>query len=328
MAVINERQFREALRALDRAAAFHIFDPDYRLLDVGFKIKNGRLTDQLAVRAHKRYKPRNEAFEAFRAFFPERVITEEQIGFQLDIIQANYRLHQNWAGPWPSFTSIGATNRTGMHNPLLGGVSISNEWDYNYATLGGIVQDRESSAKMILSNWHVLAGSPYVPENLRIYQPGSGDGGGPRNTIARLKRHAMLDGIDAAVAELIGNRELINKQLEIGPVSGLGNPTLGMLVTKSGRASLVTKGVITGTEGITTIPYGGFTLLVRHVVHIAQVAEGRPISSGGDSGSWWLEESSYRATGLHFAGSDNPEYGLAISMPKVFEALKIKLFNP
>jgi len=318
---IDPKEFRAALRARDRMMAFHLFDPNVKLIDVGWRIeeKKKRITDQLTVRAHLRHKPQGEAFETFRSHNQQRVISEEHIGFPVDIVEANYQTHQFWG--WPP------SPRARVHNPLRGGISISNERHYNYGTLGGIVRDRETNAKMILSNWHVLGGTPYVPDGLKIFQPGYADGGAPPNTIARFKRHAMATGIDAAVAELTDQRKTINDQLGIGAVSGDAVPKLGMRVTKSGRTSEVTNGIITGIEGVRTVPYGGFMQVVRHVIHIAQDSDRRQVSSPGDSGSWWLETSTRLAVGLHFAGSDHPEYGLAISMPKVLEALNVEILT-
>lgn len=318
---IDEKEFRAALQARNRMISAHLFDPNIKLIDVGWRLKQkeNQITNQLTVRAHLRYKPMGEAFETFRANNPQRVIREEEIGFPVDIVEANYQTHQFWG--WPT------SPRAGVYNPLRGGISISNERHFNYGTLGGVVQDRETKAKMILSNWHVLAGMPYVPEGLRILQPGYADGGGPANSIAKFKRHAMAMGIDAAVAELTDQRKAINDQLDLGAVSGVASPKLGMHVTKSGRASDVTSGIITGIEGVRTIPYGEFSQVVRNIIHIAPDSSGGPVSSPGDSGSWWLETSARLAVGLHFAGSDEPEYGLAISMPKVLAALKVEIIT-
>jgi endonuclease G len=133
----------------------------------------------------------------------------------------------------------------------------------------------------------------------------------------------MREGIDAAVAELTGARPIINDQLDLGLVSGVTAPTLDMRVIKSGRTSEVTHGIITGVEGVRTIPYGGFDRIVRHVVHIAQAPEGGQVSAGGDSGSWWLEEGTNKVVGLHFAGDNFPAYGLAIAIPQVLDALNV-----
>jgi endonuclease G len=208
---------------------------------------------------------------------------------------------------------------------MQGGISISNPLKFGYGTLGGKVLDRDTGEEMILSNWHVLVGSWYVWPGTPIYQPGRGDGGQSIHTVAHFTRHAMDQMIDAAVAKLSGLRPLVSDQYNLGPVKGPGDPILGMRVTKSGRRTAVTTGRITGIEGRQALYYNGIRRVIRHVVHIAQSPEGGPVSDRGDSGSWWLEESSRRAVGLHFAGSSLPEYGLAIAMPQVLDALNVEI---
>ena len=71
---------------------------------------------------------------------------------------------------------------------------------------------------MILSNWHVLAGNWVAQPGLPIFQPGRGDGGSYADIIAKFSRHSMSVGLYAAVAELTGDRKLVNMQFELGPV--------------------------------------------------------------------------------------------------------------
>jgi hypothetical protein len=209
---------------------------------------------------------------------------------------------------------------------MRGGISISNALKFGYGTLGGKVVDRETgSVEMILSNWHVLAGW-YGPRGVAIYQPGQWHGGRSEHTVARLRHHAMNQNMDAAVAELTGTRRLTNDQLGLAPVTGVRAPELGMRVTKSGCGSGVTAGIITGIGGQRVEYYDGIPRVIRHNVHIAQAPAGGEVSRKGDSGSWWLEEETCRAVGLHFAGSDSPtEYGVAIAMPQVLDALNVRV---
>lgn len=320
-AEIDQKQLRAACRARKLAAAYHIFDPNVSLIDVGWRIKDGRLTDQLAVRAHLRRKLRGAAYETFSAASPQRVIDAGRIGFPVDIIEAEYRRDRFWSWPQPQ------SARARSFNPLKSGISISNEWDFNYGTLGAIARDRETNDPMILSAWHVLAGSAYAPTGQRILQPGYGDGGRRIHTVARLTRHAMNQGIDAAVARIESPRQVINDQLGVGPVAGQTAPLIGINAIKSGRATDVTEAQITGIDGITKISYGGFPCLVRHVVHLAQTDAGGEVSSGGDSGACWLDKESRLAIGLHYAGSNFPEYALAIAMPQVLDALNVDLLT-
>lgn len=269
------------------------------------------------MRVHLRQKFRDAAFAAFAQKYPERVITEQKLGFPVDIIEANYPQHYNFCYTW------GRPDRALMFNPLKGGISISNEWLSGYGTLGGIVQDRTNRNYMILSNWHVLAGSIYARPGEKILQPGTGDGGTWRHTVAYLARDAMTDGIDAAVAEINGTRSISTDQFDLGPVTGVLDPGLDQLVCKSGRTSGLTHGIITGIAGVTKMRYGGFDRVIQHLVHIAQPEPGTEVSAPGDSGSCWLEQASKKAVALHFAGSNNPEYGLAIAMPQVLTALNV-----
>jgi hypothetical protein len=312
---------REAVRARNRAIAVHFYDPNVKVIDVGLRLKDGRITDELTVRAHVVKKVRGEAFETLSRAAPKRVIDEDRIGFPVDIIQSSYL--QGLAG-WPAPLPL---SRVGVVNPLCGGVSISNERDFNSGTLGGIVADVETGGRMILSNWHVLVGSAYAPQQMNIFQPGRLDGGSPTNVIARLNRHAIDQGIDAAVADLTDQRRGVNNQVDLGPVNGVDEPVLGMSVTKSGRTTAITTGMVTGVEGVKKIYYGGFPLPIKYVAHIAQDAYGGQVSAGGDSGSWWLDASTKNAVGLHFAGSDDPEYALMISMPQVLDALQVRIIT-
>ena len=106
---------------------------------------------------------------------------------------------------------------------------------------------------------------------------------------------------------------------------GAAAAELGMKVRKSGRRTAVTAGLVTGVAGCIRQSYGGFARTIRNVVHIAPEAPGQIISAPGDSGSWWVENSTLQAVGLHFAGSDNPEFGLALSMPEVLKALDVEI---
>jgi len=321
MPAFDGRTLRAGLRARDRAAAFYLSNPRITLIDLGRKMRDGRLTDDLTVRFHVREKPRGATYEAFAVQHPELVLpSDTDLGFPVDYIEATYHSQL-----WASFFPDASNQRDQFCNPLQGGISISNEWDYGYGTLGGLVKDRVTGDKMILSAWHVLASSAYTRPGLRIFQPGVGDGGTPRDTVARFTRHAMSQGIDAAVATLERFRSTLNEEYEIGPVTGVVEPMIDMRLVKSGRASQVTHGLISGVEGERPVWYGGFRRTIRHIVHIMQTPEAGQVSRGGDSGSWWLEAVTHKAAALHIAGNDDPEYALAISMPRVLEALQVDI---
>jgi endonuclease G len=142
--------------------------------------------------------------------------------------------------------------------------------------------------------------------------------------VATLTRDAMSANLDAAVATLTGSRRLINDQLDIGPVTGVGQAEFGMEVVKSGRTSSVTHGRVTGVDGIATISYNYLERVIHNVVTISELAPGQPVSTRGDSGAWWLDPATRQVIGLHFAGSEAPAVrGLALDMQSVLDALNV-----
>ncbi len=318
---MDNLEIRDAIFARQVASAYYLTNPLVTLIDVGWKYTGGENTGELAVRVHLRRKPGGAAFETFRAENPDLEIDKSLIPFKVDIIEGKYPLHQSWWNPQP------ADARTASCNPLQGGISVAGEWVGGSGTLGGIVEDRVTRQKMILSNWHVLVGSDYGVPGTQIFQPGWGDYYGSHgNTVALLDRHAFAQGIDAAVATLTGPRRWVNDELGIGPVTGCTAPDINMRVIKSGRTSQVTRGIIDGFEGVYPIYYYGVLHSIQYVYRIVPQTENSEVSRPGDSGSWWLEEDTHKAAALHFAGENDPEEAaLAIAMPQVLDALNVDI---
>lgn len=317
---MESTDLQHALYARRVAAAYYMANPRVTLIDVGWQITDGVPTGEVAVRVHVRDKPTGAVFEAFEMDRPDQVIDKSKIPFpNVDIIEATYPIQLFWDVPM-SDDPHGV-----VFNPLQGGISVASERLFGYGTLGLIVEDRDTGEKMVLSNWHVLAASEYAMRGDRIFQPGYGDGGTRDNTIALLERHTFAQGIDAAVGKLTDSRGWTNNQLEIGPVTGSLTPALGMLVTKSGRASHVTHGVIDGIEGEYPLYYGGVLRRIKYVHRIVPAPGYDEVSRAGDSGSCWVKEATHEAVGLHFAGQDDPETALAIAMPQVLDALNVNI---
>ncbi len=317
---IDRKTLMSARQALREAVRGWIYDPNVRLIDFGWPEHSGTpVEDELAIRIHVAEKiaqgPMLEA--AAREGVTRGPIPNSIGGFPVDIPQGAYRLQQWWEPPAPP--------RARRTEPMRGGISVANGRIRGYGTLGGMVIDRETGAKMILSNWHVLVGLWHARPGWPIYQPGQGDGGTTADTVARLSRDAMAANLDAAVAELTGARKLINDQFDLAPVKGVGWAEPGMAVTKSGRASGVTYGRVAGVEGTARMTYSGVTRLIRNVMTINPRDALSQVSTGGDSGSWWLEEETMNVVGLHFAGSDRPERALAIDMQPILDALKVDM---
>lgn len=314
--------------ALREAVRAYLFDPNVSLIDFGHPEHGGRIAeDELAIRFHVCRKLSGPALEAAVGAGQTRPIPPVIAGFPTDVPEGIYRLQQQGLG-WGGWAQPPAVNsRLVRTDPLQGGLSISDENHYAAGTLGGLVIDRMTGAMMILSNWHVLVVDWGVRAGQRIYQPGRLDGGTSLDTVATLTRDAMSANLDAAVASLNDSRRFINDQFDLEPAAGVGQAELDMQVVKSGRTSGVTYGRVTAIEGIAKMTYGFLERIIRHVVTIEPQMNFAEVSAAGDSGSWWLDQATGQAIGLHFAGSDYPERGLALEMPAVLDALNVDLMT-
>jgi endonuclease G, mitochondrial len=324
MMEFNAHDLKRARAAVKEAVRQHLFDPNVNLIDIGYRIQErdeGSLAPEVTLRFHLHKKLRGPQFESFAAKQPERVIPVTLGGFPTDVIQSSYHLSLLTATAQPRPRLIG-NPRASLMNPMRGGISLSDAFAYGYGTLGGWVRDRATGDEMLLSNFHVLAGSGFARPGAAVLQPGRGDGG--RQTVATFVRHGMARGVDAAVARLNDSRIPTTEQFQIGDVTGVVEPQLGQGLIKSGRASGVTRGLVTAIEGVVKLRYGASgERLIRHVCHIVPLTPGSQVSAPGDSGSFWLDADSHAAVGLHFAGADRPEYALAINMAQVEAALGV-----
>lgn len=322
---LDQKTLTNARLAVREVVHNWIYDPNVTMIDFGWPEHNGKLaTDELAIRIHvKEKRPRGPALEAAIAAGKTWALLPERFkGFQVDVPQGTYRLHQVNA----SWRRSG-NQRPRRNDPLRGGISVSNAYRNIYGTLGGPVVDRSTGERMLLSNWHVLAGSWSAQPGWPIYQPGVGDGGRSTDAVALLSRHAMASGLDAAVAKLNGSRDLINDQIDLGPVHGVGRAMLGMEVVKSGRKTNVTYGVVTAIEATLKMTYrDGIERLIQNVITIEPRGPRREVSAGGDSGALWCDtQKKMRAVALHFAGTDDPERALAMDIQAVLDALNVDL---
>jgi endonuclease G, mitochondrial len=305
--------------AVSEAVRDHLVaEENVTAVDFGLPEHGGELAeDELAIRVHVRHKLSLSTLEAAGISPVEPTIG----GFKTDVLEGSYRPQLWWSG---TSTRAVADPRLARSNPLRGGISISNERQHSAGTLGAKVIDRSTGAEMILSNWHVLVGDWTARPGQRIYQPGRLDGGTAADTVATLTRDAMAESLDAAVATLTGARALVNDQLDLGPLGGVGQASLGMDVEKSGRTTHVTHGRVTGVSGVTQITYSGVRRLIKQVVTVDPLLGGE-VSRPGDSGSLWIGSHAGQGVGLHFAGGDVPERALAIDLQHVLAALDVEL---
>ncbi len=286
-------------------------------VDLGFKWSQGLMTGTLSIRVHvAEKKPVSELSE-------EDLFPEEIEGIPVDVIEAEYGLQLL---PEQSQLEAAPEARKARYDPVPLGVSAGNP-RITAGTLGAKVYDVDSLLPMALSNWHVFVGSPNAAPGELIWQPGALDGGKSTDAFAMLSR-SVLGPYDAAVAQLTEDREVLTETLEGDVIEDVTTPQLGMMVWKSGRTTERTEGFIDGIKMITSINYGaGGVQVIRDVVRIVPRfgAQNVEISMGGDSGSVWVDESSGKGIGLHFAGEvgNAPEHALANELQPVLEALNV-----
>ncbi|MFZ5518989.1 MAG: transglycosylase SLT domain-containing protein [Candidatus Zhuqueibacterota bacterium] len=254
--------------------------------------------------------------------FPHREIDANRIGFAVDVIEANYSLNASIQ------ETDGALQQFQENQNLHGGIRIANSQNNHAGTLGGFVRDRYSGTNMILSTWHVLAGSWNTQQGIPVCLPA--DSTERRNQpefVAEYTRSAIAHHFDAAVACLKNQYNCHNNQSGIGPVNGVTAPRLGMKVMKSGAGTNVTSGIITGISGCLVQNYYGRQYSIRSVIHILPLQRNTEMCASGDSGAWWLEQSTSYAVGLHIAGNSDASSSLAVNMQDVLDVLEVDVIT-
>jgi len=203
-------------------------------------------------------------------------------------------------------------------------------------TLGLWVRDKLTGASGIVSNWHVLCGSPQAVPGDAIGQPGPlHQQTDPARIVATLERWAALDhGTDAALALLRPNMGVSATLYEQSlAVTGVTAPRHGMKVVKYGVSSGLTEGEIDGMSGVYKMNYSDYGDTERWIDGLRIVVDPEfprdEISLAGDSGAIWVERETGRAVALHFAGEDGlgplAEYALAQPIGRVLDQLTVRL---
>ncbi|MEQ3709759.1 MAG: hypothetical protein ABNH38_09615 [Tateyamaria sp.] len=308
----NKKTVDSAIEKLNEVRREWMRRPGVTAVDVGFKIKDKVMTDDVALRVHVARKKPVADLSSSEVFNTTGKSLTKQGGFPVDVIEGDYApadVSTDRVALEDLMGEVGVgIERTTAFNPLVGGISCGNP-RVTAGTLGAIVFDRASCRPMILSNWHVLAGGSAAAVGEDILQPGRVDGG--TEAVATLTRMRLDSSMDAAVATLNNARAHSRDIMNIGTVTGTDDATLGMEVEKSGRTTGLTKGIVDGVSMSVSIDYGdpgvvAFTNQIRIVPRPPWPAVDVEISLGGDSGSIWLNERTNRAVGLHFGGERNP----------------------
>jgi endonuclease G len=326
----------EALKAFVRKEAHRFLQQEnVTSVGIGYKIKDGKPTDQLSVQFTVARKAAPEALESIGATELPKSVEVEGVEVPTDVIERRFEKSARVVDLKTKIET--ASPRKSAIDPIVPGVSIGHR-SISAGTAGCVVYDAATGAPYVLSNWHVLSG-PTGCIGDAIVQPGVHDDNRvDRNIAGALVRSHLGIAGDCAVAT-IDHRRLAPEILGLEvAVRRIGEPELGDRVVKSGRTTDVTYGIVTRIHATVRLDYEekgeqeiGCFEIGPDPEHPASNGE---ISMGGDSGSAWLSAADEGPTdlmlGLHFAGDvgDEAEFALACYAASVFEKLGISPAAP
>ncbi|MCP4428565.1 MAG: hypothetical protein GY803_29115 [Chloroflexi bacterium] len=296
-------------------------------VDVGYKIKDGEKTDELAVRVYVAQK------KGVRSVPKEERIPRKVNDAPTDVIERTFELH-------PARMALAEMTPmvdTGRYSPLKGGISIGPcraVGGFIYVgTLGCMVTDNETDDPMMLTNFHVAC----VDENWSVgdtmAQPSRVDGGVcPADIVGQLQRAQVNAAVDAAVIRYDdeSRRDHICEIEEIEAVNGAEEAVVGMAVRKRGRTTGLTYGVVDSVSLTVPIDYGhgiGVVTLRNQIGIEVDLAQSSMFGTNGDSGSVVVDDNN-NVVGLYFAGSSDGTYGVANHIEAVLDAMNVSICAP
>lgn len=223
------------------------------------------------------------------------------------------------------------------YRPLIGGSQLGCSTDSGIGTLGCFAKRNADNKIVLLTNWHVAVGNA---DNINGDKVGQPSHNGCCSCCACNEIGIVTDGrlktdnLDAAIALLDGQESdtipdvrYLNEVLEIGLVAGSAAPVAGETVSKYGRTTGFTKGVISNDNGGTNLvydSYGGITINRAGQLIIAVEAPFATYVDKGDSGSVSLNEKN-QVIGLNYGKSGTS--GFANNIVNVIGVLNISILD-
>jgi hypothetical protein len=279
---------------------------------VGYKIKNGKLTNEVGIIVYVSKKQDESKLRTLQV----EPIPKHLDGIVTDVQEVRF---------YPRMAD------DGRYRPIEGGIATIRHPSEYVGTLGLIIS--KANKLYGITNNHVGAnedvlgispspakkGDPWV-------QPSSGSV--PRDLIARLFKWSRLkpqspgniNYYDFAMGEIVnpgleGAKD--HEMRDVGPIHGIEDINLGDKVMKRGRTTLKTTGRVIATDARVYVPYRGYNCDFEGQVTIIGDPDPRiPFSLPGDSGSCIVSSETYgrikyhKAKALLFAGGENGETGI------------------
>jgi hypothetical protein len=314
-----------------------------RQLGIGYKIRDGKLTDNVGIVVYVSKKPDENTLLSQHI----KPIPKEIDGVLTDVIEVKFV---------PRSTVVPDDAR---HRPITGGIATIRSPEPATGTLGLVLKKGKGNAAKLygITNNHVGAGedvdgmSPAAAKKGDLWiQPGAhGNGRTPQDTIAklfmwnRLKPSApgKVNYYDFAMGQIITGGlpgALPNDITEIGAVKGMQDTTLDDRVIKRGRTTLKTVGKVVQLivpPGTVSVTYNGYPCDFTDQVVISGDPDPRvPFSLAGDSGSVIVsadpdtQRNKYVAKALLFAGgptSDGIDLTIASPIKRIAKDFKFTI---
>ena len=276
----------------------------------GYKIKDGKETDELAIVVYV-------AKKIFDEKLIEEKIPSEIEGIKTDVLEGifKFQIHEMEYGE--------AFADPGRYDPLVGGISIGSRRvvsGYVYTgTLGIVISDRNTSTKYLLSNWHVLYLQGSGSNGDIIAQPSLPDGGvSTNNNVGTNVRGVINESVDCAIATTVYRNSTANTIRNIGTINGYDLAVINRMVQKRGRTTGLTRGRIIDLNFSVSVEGRTF----RNQIRITSPSR---FAGPGDSGSVIVDESTKFVVGLHFASTVDGTTTVANQINRVFGALNVRV---
>jgi hypothetical protein len=307
----SKKETQSIAKIIQKRRSELLYDYRIRQTAVGYKIKDGKLTEDIGIIAFVSKKQDESKLRSLQI----EPIPKHIEGVVTDVQTVRF------------FPQMADDSR---YRPIEGGIATIRHPSKYVGTLGLII--RKANKLYGITNNHVGAnedvlgmmpaaakkGDPWV-------QPSRGSV--PRDLIARLYKWNRLkpqspgnvNYYDFAMGEIV-NPGLAgakhNEIKDIGLVKGIEDINLGDKVMKRGRTTLKTTGRVIAVNARVYVPYQGYNCdFTDQVMIIGDPDPNAPFSLGGDSGSCIVSSEpdgrteAYKAKALLFAGGENEETG-------------------
>lgn len=268
-------------------------------VDVGFKYKDGKRTDEVTIRVLVGRKKKTVS--------GKQQIPSEINGIRTDVIESVVMPFVASQKLDDATLLVDATK----YSTLKGGMSMGPERSVGgyvfVGTLGCIVKDNATNNPMLLSNFHVMCVDDgwHVGDNM--CQPGRVDGGVPNtDRVGALARAVLSNHVDGAICSLSG-RPYDCSIIDLGDVKGTASAVLNSPVSKRGRTTLLTKGFVDSINATLSIDYGdglGVVTLNNQIGIRPDTGLNPKFSDHGDSGSVVMDANN-KIIGLLFGGNSS-----------------------